>query len=268
MVATWRKVAASVGREDAAVNPMEPSSVDGLWARVQRLFLPPHCLLCAQDGDGRRDLCGPCARDLERNRTCCPRCALPLRTPAPLCGECLQREPPFDAAFAPFLYGHPLDLLVAKLKFGRSLAAGRVLSELWLEAIAEHAPARPDLLVPVPLHASRLRERGYNQALELAKPLARALRIPLGGKALSRTKATAAQSNLDARTRRRNLRGAFEFEAAALSAIQGVTHVALIDDVMTTGTTLRECARVLKRAGVARVDVWALARSPAPRQRG
>ena len=224
-------------------------------------MLPPHCLLCGSDGGTARDLCPPCAADLERNRIACPRCALPLQTAAPLCGECLQREPPFDAAFAPFLYGHPLDLLVGKLKFGRSLAAGRVLAELWFDAVVAAAPARPDLLVPVPLHASRLRERGYNQALELARPLARALRIALDEKVLSRVKATAAQSNLDAKTRRQNLRGAFRFNAAALPEPM-LAHVALVDDVMTTGTTLRECARVLKRAGVARVDVWALARAP------
>ncbi len=242
---------------------MKPKPVDGLWSRVQRLILPSHCLLCAQDGDGRRDLCQACAGDLIRNRLYCPRCALPLQAPAPLCGECLLREPPFDAAFAPFLYGHPIDLLVTKLKFGRSLAAGRVLSELWLDAVTEVAPARPDLFVPIPLHASRLRERGYNQALELAKPLARTLRIPLAERLLSRSKATAAQMNLDAKTRRKNLRGAFEFHAQEFRATSTKhSHVALIDDVMTTGATLRECTRVLKRAGVARVDVWALARAP------
>jgi ComF family protein len=263
-MAAWRKVALSVDREEKTVNPIASNSVDGLWSRIQRLVLPPHCLLCGQSGDGPRDLCRACAADLERNRTSCPRCALPLQTPAPLCGECLQRAPPFDAAFAPYLYGHPLDLLVAKLKFGRSLAAGRVLADLWLDAIAHLVPARPDVLVPVPLHTARLRERGYNQALELAKPLARALRIPLAEKMLSRTKATGAQANLDAKTRRKNLRGAFEFNESPGVAV-AATHVVLIDDVMTTGATLRECARVLKRAGIARVDVWALARAPKSR---
>src|SRR5512147_1956482 len=103
---------------------MDFKSVDGFWRGMQRLVLPAHCLLCAQDGAGERDLCAGCARDLVRNTTCCPRCAVPLPAPAPLCGECLRSAPPFDAAFAPFVYGHPLDLLVAKLKFGNSLAAG------------------------------------------------------------------------------------------------------------------------------------------------
>jgi ComF family protein len=155
---------------------------------------------------------------------------------------------------------------MTRLKFGRSLAAGRVLSELWNEAITVMAPALPTLFVPVPLHASRLRERGYNQAFELLRPLVRSLQIPLAESLLERTRATPAQANLDAAARRRNLRGAFGFHAPALRGIApAAAHVALVDDVMTTGATLRECARVLRRAGIGRVDVWALAR--APRQR-
>lgn len=242
---------------------MMVKSVDVFWPHVQRAVLPLHCLLCGADGEHGRDLCGACTADLARNEPCCPRCALPLTMPAPLCGDCLQRPPPFDAAFAPFVYAHPLDQLMTRLKFGRSLAAGRVLSDLWRETIATCAPALPEFFVPVPLHQSRLRERGYNQTLELIRPLARALRIPVADSLLSRTRATPAQANLDAATRRQNLRGAFEFDASALgaTALEGV-HLGLIDDVMTTGTTLRECARVLRRAGVGRVDVWALARAP------
>lgn len=242
---------------------MESRSVDGFWRGLQALVLPPHCLLCGLDGNDGRDLCRGCAGDLAPNRTCCPRCALPLPVPAPLCGECLRSEPPFDAAFAPFVYGHPIDLLVAGLKFGRSLAAGRVLSALWLDAVAVSAPALPALLVPVPLHPARLRERGYNQALELATPLAKRLGIALGGDLLARTRPTSAQAGLDAKTRRRNLRGAFECPDRSLARFApGSTHVALVDDVMTTGATLRECARVLRRAGFARIDAWALARAP------
>jgi ComF family protein len=242
---------------------MMVKSVDGFWPRLQRAVLPPHCLLCGGGGEHGRDLCSACAADLVRNQTCCPRCALPLQAQAPLCGECLQRPPPFAAAFAPFVYAHPLDLLMTRLKFGRSLAAGRVLSELWTEASAAFCPPLPALFVPVPLHRSRLRERGYNQALELIRPLARARGIPVAESLLSRTRATPAQANLDAVTRRQNLRGAFEFHASALGGTApGGAHVALVDDVMTTGATLRECARVLRRAGIGRIDVWALARAP------
>ncbi|MEN6539493.1 MAG: ComF family protein, partial [Mizugakiibacter sp.] len=114
-------------------------------------------------------------------------------------------------------------------------------------------------LVPGPLHAQRLRTRGYHQALELAQPRARALGLPLAPRALRRVRATGAQSELGAVARRRNVRGAFAAADAQLPA-----HVAVLDDVATTGATLAECARVLKRAGVARVEVWTLARAAAP----
>jgi ComF family protein len=240
-----------------AVNFLWRISVDG-WRCLQLALLPPQCLLCGQRSDSARDLCMGCSGDLVRNRMCCPRCALPLQTPAPFCGECLKREPPFAATSAPFVYCQPLDHLMTRLKFGHSLAAGRVLSQLWIDVLREAPPPRPDLLIPVPLHLSRLRERGYNQALELARPLAQALAIPLRHDVLLRTRATPAQASLDAKARRRNLKGAFSIvENVALPA-----HVAVIDDVVTTGATLRECARTLLRAGVARVDVLALARAP------
>jgi len=244
-----------------AVNLMTIRKVDGLRRRLLRALLPLRCLLCGADGAAGRDLCAGCARDCAINSPSCPRCALPLATPAPLCGECVERSPPFTSAWIPFRYAHPLDLLEARFKFRNDLAAGRVLAELMIERAHVDKPARPVVLVAVPLHRSRLRQRGYNQALELAKALGAALRIPLAGDLLVRMRATTAQTGLDAAARRRNLRGAF-----AVAAVRDVPqHVALVDDVMTTGATLRECARALRRAGVARVDIWALARAPSPR---
>lgn len=232
--------------------------VDGWAARALRVVLPPRCLLCGAPGADGRDLCAGCAADFTPNPIRCPRCALPLPVPAPLCGDCLKRAPPFACAWAPFGYGHPLDLLETRFKFGADLAAGRVLSSLMIERAALDMPELPELLLPVPLHEARLRARGYNQALELARPLARAFGIPLRADVLLRTRATPPQTGLDAKARRRNLRGAFAVAAdASLPA-----HVALFDDVMTTGATLREAAQVLRRAGVARVDAWALARAP------
>ncbi|HET7931470.1 MAG TPA: ComF family protein [Rhodanobacteraceae bacterium] len=219
-------------------------------------LLPAHCLLCGARGQGHLSLCPDCAAELPRNQVCCARCALPLAVPAPLCGRCIKRAPAWDAAWVPFRYEWPLGQLETRFKFGGDLAAGRTLSLLW--AAATHPEVLPEAIVPVPLHRSRLRRRGYNQALELARPLAKTLGRPLLPDALQRTRATAAQTDLSAIQRRRNVRGVFAVrDRAALPA-----HVALLDDVFTTGATLGECARVLRRAGVQRVDVWALARAP------
>ena len=229
--------------------------------RLQAWLLPWRCLLCGAAGADGLDLCRACAAELPRNHHCCARCALPLPGSVASCGACQRKPPPWQAAWAPFRYGWPLDRLEARYKFGRELAAGRTLAELW-----QRLPpplARPALILPVPLHRARLRQRGYNQALELARPVGRALGIPVRHDVLLRARATAAQTELDAAMRRRNVRGAFALrDPVALPA-----HVAVLDDVMTTGATLAECARVLRRAGVARVDVWALARAPSPRGR-
>lgn len=228
-----------------------------LAGALQRFVLPCRCLLCGAAGDDGLDLCRPCAAELPRNQACCARCALPLPQAAALCGQCQRRPPPWDAAWVPFRYAWPLDRLESRFKFGGDLAAGRVLSSLWLR---ESPPAMvPTWLIPVPLHIGRLRERGYNQAIELARPLASRLGPSLQLQALIRTRATPAQTELGALARRRNMRGAF----IARAHTTWPAHVALFDDVMTTGATLSECARVLKRAGVKRVDVWALARAPA-----
>jgi ComF family protein len=232
--------------------------VDSWPARALRVLLPLRCLLCGAPGVDGRDLCDGCTADLALNRPACPGCALPLARPAPLCAACIKAPPPFTIAWAPFRYGHPLDLLEARFKFRADLAAGPGRSSLLLERIRPDAPTLPDAIVPIPLHRARLRARGYNQALELARPLAQALRIPLRHDLLLRARATDAQSALDAKARRRNVRGAFELTVGApLPA-----HVALFDDVMTTGATLREAALTLRRAGVARVDAWVLARAP------
>ncbi len=224
---------------------------------LQRFVLPFRCLLCGGAGADGLDLCRDCAAELPRNRRCCARCALPLAEPAALCGQCQRRPPPWDAAWVPFRYAWPLDRLESRFKFGADLAAGRVLSTLWSR---EPQPIeRPGLIVPVPLHRGRLRARGYNQAVELARPLARALQVSLQHTWLQRERATAAQTELGADARRRNVRRAF----AARTDVAWPGHVVLLDDVMTTGATLAECSRVLRRAGVRRIDVWALARAPA-----
>lgn len=245
-----------------AVNRIELPDVDGRWRRLVGRLWPARCLACAEPGAHGCDLCAACLAALPWNRHACALCAIPLPAlaaspdAAQVCGTCLQRPPPLQATHAAFVYGAPLDRLLPRFKFHRDLAAGRLLAQLMAQSLA--GAERPQALLPVPLHRARLRQRGYDQALELARPLARALRIPLLPDALVRTRATAQQSRLDATQRRRNLRKAFAVDThAALPA-----HIALVDDVMTTGATLHAAADALRRAGVARVDAWVCARAP------
>lgn len=236
--------------------PFELLSRASHW--LGRHLCPRACVVCLGQAEDASGLCAPCALRLPWLGTACTRCAIPLPPgdPGQSCGACLRRPPPLEHAQASFRYGFPLDRLLPRFKFHGSLACGRLLSEWMLPACAQ-AP-RPQALVPVPLHHGRLRERGYDQALELARPLARMLDLPLRDDLLVRRRATAAQSTIDAAARRRNLRDAF-----ALASAQPLpAHLALVDDVMTTGATLHAAARALRRAGVARVDAWICARVP------
>lgn len=229
--------------------------VDAWLARLGRLLLPLRCLVCGEPGAAGLDLCAACRQNLPWNRCACPRCALPLAAPAPACGHCLAASPVFSHCHASFVYRFPVDRLLPRLKFHGDLAAGRLLADLAWPGLA--VLDRPDALVPVPLHRRRLRQRGYDQAGELAKAWAQVGGLSLRDDLLRRRRATAAQSELDAEARQRNIRGAFSLSPCALP-----DHVVLVDDVMTTGATLRECAKVLLRAGVRRVDAWVLARAP------
>lgn len=246
-----------------AVNQLPRPSVDGLrtrlgfWLRndASRLLWPSRCLVCDEDGLDGMDLCPACHAALPRMRAACFRCAMPLPT-AGVCGACLRRPPPMRAVHAACMYGAPVDHLLLRFKFHEDLAAGRLLSQVMCEAFA--AVQRPDVLVPVPLHLGRLRSRGYDQALELARPLARALDLPLRTRWLVRRRATAPQSERDALARRRNLRNAFAVRGDGCAG----RHVVLVDDVMTTGSTLRSATQALLRAGARRVDAWVCARTP------
>jgi ComF family protein len=176
---------------------------------------------------------------------------------AALCVNCQKHPPPFHHVLAPFTYHYPFNVLIPRFKFHQDLAAGRVMAEVFAGAISRDA--LPKALVPVPLHLSRLRQRGFDQALVLAKTLSTQLRIPVHANGLKRVRFTEAQSDLDAKARLQNCRGAFVVRAVPIPA-----HVALVDDVMTTGATVRECTQVLLNAGVKRVDVWVMARVALP----
>ena len=229
--------------------------LDGL----RRWFFPHDCLVCGGDMDAATDeICHPCDAGLPRTADACERCAAPLPgSERQTCGRCLTRPPHFDRARALYRYGAPIDRLVQGFKYQRRLDWGRVLGGM----LAQHlctAGERADAIVPVPLHRRRLRERGYNQSLELARPIGRQLAIPVLAHAARRVRPTPAQTGLDRDARRSNVRNAFEVMQPLQVADK---HIAIVDDVMTSGHTVDALARALKRAGAAEVSVWALARA-------
>lgn len=225
--------------------------------RLQHGLLPPTCLLCGAGGAEGRDLCAGCAADLPRNTTACSRCAQPFAArDTGLCAQCRSRPPEFDRAFVPFCYQPPIDFLIRGLKFHGRLSYGRILGELFAEALAARRGSLPDCIIPVPLHPLRLRERGFNQALELARTPSRRLQIPLLAEGLRRIRHTLPQTQLDASKRRCNLLGAFTVGQALTGR-----RVALMDDVITTASTVTECARVLRNNGAAEIEIWAIART-------
>ncbi|MEO6065140.1 MAG: ComF family protein [Lysobacterales bacterium] len=215
-------------------------------------LLPARCVLCGASGLPDLDLCGGCRDDLPRNAAACATCALPLPVAAAACGVCLRKPPPFVAAFAPLRYRYPVDQLIQRLKFGGDLAVGRVLASLLRDALPGDWPV-PDLVVPMPLAHGRLRTRGCNQAQELA----RGLPWCVDRNTLARVRETVPQSELDAPARRANVRGAF----VACDAVRGQS-VVLLDDVITTGATVRAAAKALLRVGAREVRVLAVARAP------
>ena len=214
--------------------------------------------MCGDVHAGQVDLCAACRTELPRNAPACIRCAMPLAGAGDTCGECLKSPPPFERTAAPWLYAGAIASLLPRFKFHAELACGRLLATLALEELESWEGWREvELVIPVPLHVQRLRQRGYNQALELARPLARARGLVLVPEGLHRIRDTAAQTELSGEARRRNLRGAF-----TANDIPKGAGVLLIDDVFTTGATLREAAATVLRAGAARVHVLAMARVP------
>jgi ComF family protein len=185
----------------------------------------------------------------------CPVCAVELVTTATEpCGACQRRRPPFESSFCAFRYAYPVNHLIRNLKYHGAIHWGRTLGLLLASRLPRHEP-RPTLLVPVPLSTARFRARGFNQADEIAAVVARRLQLPLCTDLLRRVRDTAEQAGLDGKERRKNVRHAFAVTRPLLRA-----RIALIDDVITTGSTVREIARVLRRAGAEHISVWAVAR--------
>jgi ComF family protein len=221
--------------------------------KIVHAILPHHCALCGA-GTPNRLLCTGCDADLSHYRApACPICALP--TPGgQVCGACLQHPPAFDRTLAAFSYHFPIDRLLHGFKYSGNLALIEVLAKPLAQLAADHP--KPDLLMPMPLHPGRLKERGFNQSLEIAKKISRWLDIPLSADVCQRTRDTPTQAGLKWKERRRNVRGAFACDLDLTGK-----KIAVLDDVMTTGATLNEISRVLRGRGAAEVSAWVVART-------
>ena len=244
-----------------------PPRLEAAWQALQlwlgATVLPAQCALC---GTGcPQALCAPCrAQYLGQARRRCRQCANPLADieVAPLCGRCLRQRPAYDATVTAFDYAAPVDQLLLQLKFGARLALAPLLAELLYVAIQQQQGwEAPQLLCPVPLGPARLAERGFNQALEIARPLARLLDVPLQPRLALRVRETRAQSGVAPQERQANLAHAFAIAPDHGPLLPGC-HVGIVDDVMSSGHTVNALAAACKRAGAARVSILVAARTP------
>ncbi len=229
--------------------------------------LPARCLLCAGLGQAPGfDLCAACDAELPRIERPCPRCGLAMTghaVPDPdgpaHCAACTARRPVHARCLAPFAYEFPLTELIPALKYHGALANARVLGTLLGRAAVQGGWLRGvDLVVPLPLHPSRLAERGFNQSLELAMVVADRCGLVLESRVLQRCRATRPQVGLSRELRLDNVRGAFMADSGRVVG----RHIVLVDDVVTTGSTVAAAAQGLRHAGARRVDVWCIARAP------
>ena len=221
---------------------------------------PSLCAVC--HGWGERRVCQPCVARFAPLLNRCSRCGLEVPAGTTVCGECLVQPPPFERTLAAVDYAHPWDGLITQFKFHAALDLAPALAQQLLEAHgASTALPPPSMLLPIPLSPARLRERGYNQAWELTRRIARVLQLRADAALLRRVKDTPHQLTLAPDQRAGNVRAAFAVEPLRRRELQGTT-VALVDDVMTTGATAAEAARTLLAAGAAQVQVWVVARTP------
>lgn len=222
------------------------------------------CLLCDERTDTPLALCAACELELPWLGDSCQRCALPLPMAGLTCGLCLKHPPAFETVYAPWAYGFPIDSLINRFKHNSKWPYGRLLADILGQSLRDRfntGDAKPDFLLPVPLSVKRLRQRGYNQAAMLADWLSTDLGIPGRDQWLLRHQDTASQQALGAKTRKRNVLQAFSL--APQLEVRGL-HVALVDDVLTTGATAQSLALLLRKAGARQVDVYCLARTPKP----
>lgn len=227
---------------------------------THRMF-PGCCCLCDGPGYKGLDLCEVCLKCLPINAVCCSRCAAPLEHASLegmiLCGSCLREKSPITQTVAAYIFDFPTDYIVRSLKFKGEEKYARLIGGLLAQHVEDMQVSVPDCLIPVPLHRRRYLERGFNQAELIAAYCGSRLGLPIIRKALIRCRNTPPQTGFGRRLRHKNLKGAFQ----VVSGTSLPKHIALIDDVITTGSTVREISKLLVQSGVERIDVWAFARA-------
>ncbi len=223
---------------------------------IQFWLFPASCVLCGAPGHNGVDLCPHCETDLPRISPACQCCGLPLtENEQARCGQCLQTPRPYQRTISPYYYQPPLIQLITQFKFNHRLVMARVFAYLLAKHIINDQH-KPEAIIPVPLHPRRLRERGYNQSLEIARLLGKTLNIPVDYKLCQRTRYTLPQTGLTAKTRKQNVKDAF-----GLTGTCEYKHIAIVDDVITTGHTITELASLLHKNGVDEIEVWSVARA-------
>lgn len=227
-------------------------------------LFPPRCLLCGDTCHllSKQYLCDACLGDLRLNSSACACCAVPLDAAGAyeeghVCGKCLTAPPVFDKCWSPLVYAQPLEWMIRQFKFNDKLVYGAFFASFMIRCLpAFKSDDMPDAIIPMPLHRHRLKQRGFNQSLIIARALVQATGIQVDDKSCRRVRDTEHQTGKNSRERKLNIKGAFEFENH-----RNYKYLIILDDVVTTGASVSELSKVLKRAGVARVDVWSLARA-------
>lgn len=228
--------------------------------QIFQSLIPSCCILCDAKTNRNIDLCHECENNLPWIQNACLQCGIELHhidTEKKICGQCLISKPYYDKTIALFHYVEPIPRLITQLKFKNNLVYAKLFGELLANTICKtFKENKPEFIIPVPLHKKRLHERGFNQALEIARPLSKLSNIPIDIKICQRIKKTEAQSSIPSNERKINVKNAFAIHKNFLA-----NHIAIVDDVVTTGNTVLELSRCLKKAGAQKIDVWCIART-------
>jgi ComF family protein len=231
------------------------------WSKLNQLLFSQACMLCAAGNGQTLGLCKACLDSLLWHKTAhCPQCALPSMSSL-LCGHCLKSPPAFDATYAMFRYEYPLDSMLQRYKYNHLLNMAETFGELMAQSMVpashpDNLRVAPDIIIPMPLHPRRLQERGFNQAVEIARIIGKKLKLEVDSQSCRKIKLSAPQVSLPLKERVKNMRGAFDCQ----TRLDGL-HIALVDDVMTTGASLSALASTVKKAGASHVECWLVART-------